>query len=39
MSRRGGMVGTIIYSTDPETRDKLRSLIHPTSGVEALALA
>ncbi|MFG2794602.1 DNA/RNA helicase domain-containing protein [Streptomyces sp. NPDC048419] len=33
-----GMVGTIIYSTDPETRDKLRSLIHPTSEVEALAL-
>ncbi|MER7517969.1 DUF2075 domain-containing protein [Streptomyces sp. NPDC126499] len=24
-----GMVGTIIYSTDPETRDKLRSLIPP----------
>lgn len=25
-----GMVGTIIYSTDPETRDKLRSLIPPS---------
>ncbi|GAA2489810.1 DUF2075 domain-containing protein [Streptomyces gobitricini] len=24
-----GMVGTIIYSTDPETREKLRSLIPP----------
>ncbi|WP_260326534.1 DUF2075 domain-containing protein [Streptomyces sp. TLI_185] len=34
-----GMVGTIVYSTDPETREKLRSLVHPTSGVEALALA
>ncbi|MEW2193282.1 DNA/RNA helicase domain-containing protein, partial [Streptomyces microflavus] len=22
-----GMVGTIIYSTDPETREKLRSLV------------
>jgi hypothetical protein len=33
-----GMVGTIIYSTDPETRDKLRSLVHPASGVEAPAL-
>jgi hypothetical protein len=34
-----GMVGTIIYSTDPETRDKLRSLVRPESGVEAPALA
>ena len=25
-----GMIGTIIYSTDPETREKLRSLIPPT---------
>ncbi|MEU4615306.1 DUF2075 domain-containing protein [Streptomyces umbrinus] len=33
-----GMVGTIIYSTDQETRDKLRSLVHPASGVEAPAL-
>lgn len=33
-----GMVGTIIYSTDPETREKLRSLVHPTSGVEAPVL-
>lgn len=33
-----GMVGTIIHSTDPETRDKLRSLVHPASGVEAPAL-
>lgn len=33
-----GMVGTIIYSTDPETRDKLCSLVHPASGVEAPAL-
>ncbi|MFD0339576.1 DNA/RNA helicase domain-containing protein [Streptomyces sp. NPDC127117] len=32
-----GMVGTVIYSTDPETRDKLRSLVHPASGVEAVA--
>ncbi|MEU9098022.1 DUF2075 domain-containing protein [Streptomyces sp. NPDC048361] len=24
-----GMVGTVVYSTDPETRDKLRSLIPP----------
>ena len=32
-----GMVGTVIYSTDPETREKLRSLIHPASGVEAVA--
>lgn len=34
-----GMVGTIIYSTDPETRDKLRSLVHPDSRVEAHASA
>jgi hypothetical protein len=33
-----GMVGTVIYSTDPETRDKLRSLVHPASGVETPAL-
>ncbi|MER7052716.1 DUF2075 domain-containing protein [Streptomyces sp. NPDC000351] len=33
-----GMVGTIIYSTDPETREKLRSLVHPASGVQAPAL-
>ncbi|MFI6692085.1 DNA/RNA helicase domain-containing protein [Streptomyces sp. NPDC050433] len=33
-----GMVGTMIYSTDPETRDKLRSLIHPEAGVRATAL-
>lgn len=33
-----GMVGTMIYSTDPETRDKLRSLIHPETGVRATAL-
>ncbi|MER5898532.1 DUF2075 domain-containing protein [Streptomyces mirabilis] len=33
-----GMIGTIVYSTDPETREKLRSLIHPASGVEAPAL-
>ncbi|MFD5739923.1 DNA/RNA helicase domain-containing protein [Streptomyces massasporeus] len=30
-----GMVGTVIYSTDPETRDKLRSLVQPAAGVEA----
>ncbi|WP_326739349.1 DUF2075 domain-containing protein [Streptomyces sp. NBC_01022] len=29
-----GMVGTMIYSTDPETRDKLRSLVHPATGVK-----
>lgn len=29
-----GMVGTILYSTDAETREKLRSLIHPTSRAE-----
>ncbi|MCL7423522.1 DUF2075 domain-containing protein [Streptomyces sp. YS415] len=30
-----GMVGTIIYSTDPETREKLRSLIHAASEAES----
>ncbi|KOG27713.1 DUF2075 domain-containing protein [Streptomyces resistomycificus] len=34
-----GMVGTILYSTDAETREKLRSLIHPTSRAEVAALA
>lgn len=34
-----GMVGTIVYSTDPETREKLRSLIQPASGVKAMAPA
>jgi len=34
-----GMVGTIVYSTDAETREKLRSIISPSAGVEALALA
>ncbi|MFF4781933.1 DNA/RNA helicase domain-containing protein [Streptomyces griseorubiginosus] len=29
-----GMVGTILYSTDAETREKLRSLIHPASRTE-----
>jgi hypothetical protein len=33
-----GMVGTIVYSTDRETRAKLRSLIHPVAGVEVPAL-
>lgn len=33
-----GMVGTVIYSTDPETREMLRSLVHPTSDAEAPAL-
>ncbi|MEU1123081.1 DUF2075 domain-containing protein [Streptomyces sp. NPDC005899] len=28
-----GMVGTMIYSTDPETREKLRSLVHPQTDV------
>lgn len=28
----------MIYSTDPETREKLRSLIHPGTGVRATAL-
>ncbi|WP_327268007.1 DUF2075 domain-containing protein [Streptomyces sp. NBC_01218] len=30
-----GMMGTMIYSTDPETREKLRSLVHPETGVRA----
>ncbi|MDX3060634.1 MULTISPECIES: DUF2075 domain-containing protein [Streptomyces] len=30
-----GMIGTMIYSTDPETREKLRSLVHPQTGVKA----
>lgn len=34
-----GMVGTIIYSTDPETRDKLRFLVQPASGAKASAPA
>ncbi|MFJ8751474.1 DNA/RNA helicase domain-containing protein [Streptomyces sp. NPDC102441] len=29
-----GMVGTMIYSTDPETREKLRSLVHPETVVK-----
>lgn len=29
-----GMVGTMIYSTDPETREKLRSLVHPETGAK-----
>ncbi|MEU3217068.1 DUF2075 domain-containing protein [Streptomyces sp. NPDC006971] len=33
-----GMVGTIIYATDPETREKLRSLVHSESGVQMPAL-
>ncbi|WP_232838667.1 DUF2075 domain-containing protein [Streptomyces geranii] len=33
-----GMIGTIVYSTDPETREKLRSLTQPVSGVGAPAL-
>ncbi|MFG2131558.1 DNA/RNA helicase domain-containing protein [Streptomyces sp. NPDC048751] len=33
-----GMVGTIIYSTDPETREKLRTLIQPAAGVEVPTL-
>lgn len=33
-----GMIGTIVYSTDPETREKLRSLTRSTSGVGAPAL-
>ncbi|MFJ4778894.1 DNA/RNA helicase domain-containing protein [Streptomyces sp. NPDC088762] len=28
-----GMIGTIIYSTDPETREKLRSLVSPATEV------
>ncbi|MFF5482804.1 DNA/RNA helicase domain-containing protein [Streptomyces sp. NPDC012935] len=34
-----GMVGTILYSTDPETREKLRSLIHPAAGAKVPAVA
>ncbi|MFD5590714.1 DNA/RNA helicase domain-containing protein [Streptomyces griseorubiginosus] len=34
-----GMVGTIVYSTDAETREKLRSLVHAASGVDTLAPA
>lgn len=34
-----GMIGTMIYSTDPETREKLRSLVHPETGVKAPVLA
>ncbi|GAA4048761.1 DUF2075 domain-containing protein [Streptomyces shaanxiensis] len=33
-----GMVGTIVYSTDPETRAKLRSLIQPASAVKETEL-
>lgn len=33
-----GMVGTILYSMDAETREKLRSLIHPASQAEVSAL-
>ncbi|MEV7889340.1 DNA/RNA helicase domain-containing protein [Streptomyces sp. NPDC002817] len=33
-----GMVGTILYSTDAETREKLRSLVHPATGAEVPAL-
>ncbi|CAM5320060.1 Putative ATP/GTP-binding protein OS=Streptomyces griseus subsp. griseus (strain JCM 4626 / NBRC)OX=455632 GN=SGR_1605 PE=4 SV=1 [Streptomyces griseus subsp. griseus] len=33
-----GMVGTIIYSTDPETREKLRSLVSPEAVAKDLAL-
>lgn len=32
-----GMVGTIIYSTDPETREKLRSLVSPEAVAKDLA--
>ncbi|MFF1832998.1 DNA/RNA helicase domain-containing protein [Streptomyces sp. NPDC058231] len=34
-----GMVGTMIYSTDLETREKLRSLVPPEAGVKAPVLA
>uniref|UniRef100_A0AAU3GPE5 DUF2075 domain-containing protein n=1 Tax=Streptomyces sp. NBC_01401 TaxID=2903854 RepID=A0AAU3GPE5_9ACTN len=34
-----GMVGTMIYSTDPETREKLRSLVPPETGVRTAASA
>ena len=33
-----GMVGTILYSTDAETREKLCSLIYPASRAEVPAL-
>lgn len=33
-----GMVGTVLYSTDAETRAKLRSLVHPREGVTASAV-
>ncbi|MFD3482105.1 DNA/RNA helicase domain-containing protein [Streptomyces sp. NPDC058665] len=33
-----GMIGAIVYSTDPETREKLRELTQPTSEVEAPVL-
>jgi uncharacterized protein len=33
-----GMVGTMLYSTDPETREKLRSLVHPGTGIKAAVL-
>lgn len=29
-----GMAGTVIYSTDPETRDKLLEVVHGGSGDE-----
>lgn len=32
------MVGTIIHSTDRETREKLRSLVRPGTGVREAAL-
>lgn len=31
------MVGTIVYSTDPETREKLQSLIHSATEVKSPA--
>ncbi|MGW2425034.1 DNA/RNA helicase domain-containing protein [Streptomyces sp. NPDC001709] len=33
-----GMVGTVMYSTDPETRAKLRSLIYPRETATASAM-
>jgi Mrp family chromosome partitioning ATPase len=33
-----GMAGTILYSTDPETRAKLRSLVHTRESVTASAV-
>ncbi|WP_445026644.1 DNA/RNA helicase domain-containing protein [Streptomyces sp. SAS_270] len=33
-----GMVGTVLYSTDAETRTKLRSLIHPHEAVTVSAV-